>query len=160
MPAAKGSARTPLGPISASADGGPRSRVCARLTLHSAPHRHQRILSALSLSTQCERIESGPYIRQKTTLHFGPSGVRALPLAAGINEGGHYFRYFSSWYILRRQAYISCAEYCYRRYSKPQKGSWFFFASGRALYVVCHFFIISMTFFNAVPYIHNWLWKL
>ena len=21
----------------------------------------------------------------------GPSGVRALPLAAGINEGGHYF---------------------------------------------------------------------
>ena len=27
---------------------------------------------------------------------FGPSGVRALPLAAGINEGGHYFRYFSS----------------------------------------------------------------
>ena len=27
--------------------------------------------------------------------NFGPSGVRALPLAAGINEGGHYFRYFS-----------------------------------------------------------------
>ena len=28
--------------------------------------------------------------------HFiGPSGVRALPLAAGRNEGGHYFRYFS-----------------------------------------------------------------
>ena len=26
--------------------------------------------------------------------YFGPSGVRALPLAAGINEGGHYFRYF------------------------------------------------------------------
>ena len=26
--------------ISASADGGPRSRVCARLTLRSAPHRH------------------------------------------------------------------------------------------------------------------------
>ena len=23
--------------------------------------------------------------------HFGPSGVRALPLAAGTNEGGHYF---------------------------------------------------------------------
>ena len=23
-----------------------------------------------------------------------PSGVRALPLAAAINEGGHYFRYF------------------------------------------------------------------
>ena len=25
---------------------------------------------------------------------FGPSGVRALPLASGRNEGGHYFRYF------------------------------------------------------------------
>ena len=36
----------------------------------------------------------------KTTYHvvcnnatIGPSGVRALPLAAGINEGGHYFHY-------------------------------------------------------------------
>ena len=28
-----------------------------------------------------------------SVLYFGPSGVRALPLAAGINEGGHYFRY-------------------------------------------------------------------
>ena len=27
-------------------------------------------------------------------IKFGPSGVRELPLAAGINEGGHYFRYF------------------------------------------------------------------
>ena len=25
--------------------------------------------------------------------YFGPSRVRALPLAAGTNEGGHYFRY-------------------------------------------------------------------
>ena len=25
-------------------------------------------------------------------IHVGPSVVRALPLAAGINEGGHYFR--------------------------------------------------------------------
>ena len=24
------------------------------------------------------------------------SGVRALPVAAGTNEGGHYFRYFST----------------------------------------------------------------
>ena len=28
----------------------------------------------------------------QTLLIFGPSGVRALPLAAGINVGGHYFR--------------------------------------------------------------------
>ena len=42
-----------------------------------------------------------PYARQmdaiKRACHFvrffGPSGVRALPLAAGIYEGGHYFRY-------------------------------------------------------------------
>jgi hypothetical protein len=27
-------------------------------------------------------------------LKIGPSGVRALPLAAGRNEGGHYFSYF------------------------------------------------------------------
>ena len=31
---------------------------------------------------------------------FGPSGVRALPLAAGINEGGHYFRYYSTSFLL------------------------------------------------------------
>jgi hypothetical protein len=29
-----------------------------------------------------------------SVLRGGPSRVRALPLAAGINEGGHYFRYF------------------------------------------------------------------
>ena len=28
------------------------------------------------------------------TGHFGPSGVRALPLAAGINVGGHYKWHF------------------------------------------------------------------
>ena len=32
------------------------------------------------------RNEGGHYFR-----YFGPSGVRALPLAAGINVGGHYF---------------------------------------------------------------------
>ena len=34
------------GKISASADGGPRSRVRARWTLHSAPHRRERKFSA------------------------------------------------------------------------------------------------------------------
>ena len=46
---------------------------------------------------------SGPHL-----IHFmscnksaiGPSGVRALPLAAGINEGGHYFRYFQATEII------------------------------------------------------------
>ena len=31
---------------------------------------------------------------QLNLAYIGPSGVRALPLAAGINVGGHYFRYF------------------------------------------------------------------
>ena len=38
--------------------------------------------------------EGGHYFR-----YFGPSGVRALPLAAGINEGGHYLRYFLSSFL-------------------------------------------------------------
>jgi hypothetical protein len=29
-------------------------------------------------------------------IRIGPSGVRALPLAAGINVGGHYKRHFLS----------------------------------------------------------------
>jgi hypothetical protein len=33
-------------------------------------------------------------LSKMTKYIIGPSGVRALPLAAGINEGGHYFRYF------------------------------------------------------------------
>ena len=31
-------------------------------------------------------------IRSDVGGNVGPSGVRALPLAAGINKGGHYFR--------------------------------------------------------------------
>jgi hypothetical protein len=38
--------------------------------------------------------------------------VRALPLAAGINEGGHYFRYFLVFLFFLVSYY---------RYSKPQK---------------------------------------
>ena len=43
---------------------------------------------------------------------IGPSGVHALPLAAGRNQGGHYFRYI---FLLS----YSCWGY---RYSKHQKG--------------------------------------
>jgi hypothetical protein len=35
-------------------------------------------------------------VRANSGATFGPSGVRALPLAAGINEGGHYFTYYSA----------------------------------------------------------------
>ena len=35
---------------------------------------------------------SGANLGRPLFLVIGPSGVRALPLAAGINVGGHYFR--------------------------------------------------------------------
>ena len=34
----------------------------------------------------------------KIVIRIGPSGVRALPVAAGTNEVGHYFWYFSTWW--------------------------------------------------------------
>jgi hypothetical protein len=40
------------------------------------------------------RATSGANLCRPLFLAIGPSGVRALPLAAGINKGGHYFRYF------------------------------------------------------------------
>ena len=49
-------------------------------------------------------------------IYVGPSGVRALPLAAVRNEGGHYFHYKN--YKLP-VLFFSCS---YHRYSKPQKG--------------------------------------
>ena len=39
-------------------------------------------------------------VPDKIKVKIGPSGVRALPLAAGINIGGHYFRYYSSLVVL------------------------------------------------------------
>ncbi len=46
----------PLGPIFPHADGGPRSRVCAHETLHSAPHRHER-----NFSNICPKPSKGIY---------------------------------------------------------------------------------------------------
>ena len=50
-----------------------------------------------SMSPECVRC---PWLQAETKVatilgnfSFGPSEVHALPLAAGINEGGHYFRY-------------------------------------------------------------------
>jgi hypothetical protein len=37
--------------------------------------------------------------KQSYRFDFGPSVVRVLPLAAGRNEGGHYFRYFSTFLL-------------------------------------------------------------
>ena len=46
--------------ISAHADGGPRSRVCARETLRSAPHRHERKFSGTRF---CSHLQN---FRKKT----------------------------------------------------------------------------------------------
>ena len=41
--------------------------------------------------------------------HIGPSGVRALPLAAGRNEGGHYFHcIFHLIYPAQASVHILC----------------------------------------------------
>ena len=61
-----------------------------------------------SLNVQISQVSKENYCCQRK---IGPSGVRALPLAAGINEGGHYFRYFSFSYSSSRYPY-----------SKSQKG--------------------------------------
>ena len=39
------------------------------------------------------------YKNQKPEIDVGPSGVRALPLAAVINVGGHYKWYFFSFFV-------------------------------------------------------------
>jgi hypothetical protein len=43
--------------------------------------------------------EQGNAVATKFVI-IGPSGVRALPFAAGMKEGGHYFRYFFSFLFL------------------------------------------------------------
>jgi hypothetical protein len=56
-------------------------------------HKHSE-----TLKVDRERLECLKAVCKDTVCYrngdFGPSGVCALPLAAGINEGGHYFRYF------------------------------------------------------------------
>ena len=42
----------------------------------------------------CTVIFQSVTVLHNFSLHFGPSGVRALPLAAGINIGGHYKWHF------------------------------------------------------------------
>jgi hypothetical protein len=53
-------------------------------------------------------------------LLIGPSGVHALPLAAGRNEGGHYFRYIGPSGV--RALPLAAGRNEGGRYSKPQKG--------------------------------------
>jgi hypothetical protein len=50
------------------------------------------------VSKTLENIKYGHFWLRQLFFRIGPSGVRALPLAAGINEGGHYFAYYSSFF--------------------------------------------------------------
>ena len=65
------------------------------------------IWSSLAMLSGCDRVGwrehrekgfTGMQVHDcplRILYNFGPSGVRALPLAVGINEGGHYFRFWS-----------------------------------------------------------------
>ena len=55
--------------------------------------------------------------------YVGPVGVRALPLAAGRNKGGHYFRYFSSLLLLLGGTVIQNPRRGCRRVSNICMGS-------------------------------------
>ena len=90
--------------ISAHADGGPRSRICARETLRSAPHQHERKFSPhvsaespSNISPNWEPIskvsEDFKKSKQKSKnlkigpsggQHAGPSGVQPGPLLATL----------------------------------------------------------------------------
>ena len=48
-------------------------------------------MMACQVFVVCERGDNSP----KKYILIGLSEVRALPLAAGINVGGHYFWYFN-----------------------------------------------------------------
>jgi hypothetical protein len=65
---------------------------------------------------------SSTAVRYQIFWIIGPSGVRALPLAAGINEGGHYFGPS----VVRAPAVSTILGiilvFSYRCYPKPQKG--------------------------------------
>jgi hypothetical protein len=51
----------------------------------------------MNLGENSEEISSVALLNPACSCYslFGPSGVRALPFAAGINVGGNYFRYFA-----------------------------------------------------------------
>ena len=57
-------------------------------------YRSRRQIGELVRAALCRRcLTSVGHYFAYFFFYFGPSGVRALPLAAGTNEGGHYFRY-------------------------------------------------------------------
>ena len=58
---------------------------------HGGWNKTQKILLNLLATKGSEVLHAAIY----DYLDFGPSGVRALPLAAGINVGGHYKWHFS-----------------------------------------------------------------
>ena len=56
------------------------------------------------------KLEPYQLLNFESVNDFGPSRVRALPLAAGINVGGHYFRYYSTFVEVK-----SVAEFFWRQ---------------------------------------------
>jgi putative effector of murein hydrolase LrgA (UPF0299 family) len=55
---------------------------------------HPPKLCVVVVQLVAKQLETTPAcFKQYMFINFGPIGVRVLPLAASINEGGHYFRY-------------------------------------------------------------------
>ena len=82
---------------------GNRSRVCHWSVRNGLGKRHRNSWNFQEVVLQyegqelvraalCRRFRRNS--RRPLFLVFWSSGVRALPVAAGTNEGGHYFRYF------------------------------------------------------------------
>ena len=68
---------------SAHADGGPRSRVCARETLRSAPHRHER-----KFSGTCFYRVTLKHLPQPLKSHISCFGPLRQPIAFWRGKGG------------------------------------------------------------------------
>ena len=57
-----------------------------------------KMASIFGIGRSGVRATCGSWLKRMWPLFFGifgPSGVHAMPEAAGTNEGGHYFWYFS-----------------------------------------------------------------
>ena len=62
--------------------------------IHHAEHCHLQFKATINVGPSGVRALPLAAGRNEGGHYFGPSGVHALPLAAGRNEGGHYFRCF------------------------------------------------------------------
>ena len=63
--------------------------MCSKNYINAKEVENLKIMPQLVMN----EISRVPRVGTQPLFSFGPSGVCALPVAAGINKGGHYFRY-------------------------------------------------------------------